>query len=110
MYKIKNRIWIETEGGTFLGEGRVELLEKIQEFGSISKAAKAMNMSYNKALKLVNSMNELGSKPLVLQSVGGSGGGGTKITEAGTEAIRIFKSINENSNKFLIEELKKSKL
>lgn len=110
MYKIKNRIWIETEDGTFLGEGRVELLEKIHEYGSISKAAKAMNMSYNKALKLVNSMNELGKEPLVLQSVGGQGGGGTKITEAGMEAIAFFRKINSKSHQFLNKELTKSNL
>lgn len=110
MYKIKNRIWIETEDGTFLGEGRIELLEKIQEFGSISKASKSMSMSYSKALKLVNSMNELGSTPLVNQSVGGSGGGGTKVTDAGLEAIRIFKEIDTKTNQFLNQELNKVKL
>ncbi len=34
--------WIETPAGRFLGKGRVELLEKIIEHGSISKAAKEM--------------------------------------------------------------------
>ncbi|MBI1837768.1 MAG: LysR family transcriptional regulator [Flavobacteriia bacterium] len=71
-YKIKSRIWICTEEGTFLGEGRIELLKKIDEFGSISKAAKAMKMSYKKAWELVNSMNEQSQEPIVTGKIGGN--------------------------------------
>jgi molybdate transport system regulatory protein len=109
-YSIKNRIWIESDEGTFLGEGRIELLTKIDEYGSISKAAKDMNMSYNKALKLVNSMNTHGKKPLVKQSVGGQGGGGTSVTKEGKNAIRFFEELESKSNTFLNEELKNMKL
>lgn len=39
-YKVKSRIWITGQHGTFLGEGRVELLENVKKKGSISKAVR----------------------------------------------------------------------
>ncbi len=103
-YFIKNRIWIYTDEGAFLGEGRIALLKKIDEFGSISKAAEAMKMSYKKAWELVNSMNSQCEEPLVKRTVGGKGGGGTILTETGKNAIQIFQSVQEKSKLSLIEE------
>ena len=36
------RIWISTAEGKLMGKGRIELMEKIKEFGSIRQAALAM--------------------------------------------------------------------
>ena len=46
------RIDLDTEGR--IGPGKIQLLEKIQEFGSISAAGRAMNMSYKRAWDLVD--------------------------------------------------------
>jgi molybdate transport system regulatory protein len=100
-FQIKSRIWISSEEGTFLGEGRIELLKKIDEFGSISKAAKEMGMSYKKAWRLVDSMNKLGNTPLVLQKVGGKGGGGTALSSAGKKAVVQFELIVIAQQEFL---------
>ncbi len=92
------RFWLESEGSTFLGHGRVLLLERIRDNGSISKAAASMKMSYKHAWDLLNSMeNQAGSK-LVETVRGGANGGGANLTEAGKEAIEIFWKY---SNKFL---------
>lgn len=79
----------------FLGEGRVALLEEIEKHGSISKAAKAMNMSYQKAWDLVDSMNKNGETPLVSRKIGGVGGGGSELSSAGKKAIELFKQISQ---------------
>lgn len=100
-YHLKSRIWICTDEGTFLGEGRISLLKLIEQEGSISKAAKAMNMSYKKAWELVNSMNEQAESPLVICATGGQHGGGSKLSEAGFHAINLFESINAESKEFL---------
>ena len=97
-YRIKSRIWIYTENGTYLGEGRISLLKAIEKHGSIAKAAKDMNMSYKKAWKLVNSMNSRGDELLVIRKIGGTGGGGSELSEAGIKAIELFKEIR-NSNR-----------
>ena len=74
-YRIKNRIWIDGKEGTFLGNGRIQLLEKLVETGSINDAARDLKMSYRKAWSLLESMNSQAPEPYVLKSTGGTGGG-----------------------------------
>ncbi|MBZ0156420.1 MAG: LysR family transcriptional regulator [Alphaproteobacteria bacterium] len=103
-YRLRGRIWIEGKEGTFLGFGRIVLLERIQQYGSITEAAKTMNMSYRHAWELVDSMNRQAKEPLVETAAGGRGGGGTRLTEAGVRAIESFRSFHERFNRFLTEE------
>ncbi|GLI52583.1 winged helix-turn-helix domain-containing protein [Thermodesulfovibrio yellowstonii] len=109
-YELKGKIWIEGSEGTFLGYGRVVLLEKIKQYGSISKAAESMNMSYKHAWELINSMNRQAGKPFVETQVGGTGGGGTVVTKEGLKAIEQFWTIYDEFNKFLSKEIKKFKI
>lgn len=106
-FTIKSRIWISTDKGTFLGEGRIELLLQIEATGSISKAAKSMKMSYKKAWELVNSMNKHFKEPLVAGSIGGINGGGSTLSETGKKVIEVFSNLNEQNKVFLQKELEK---
>lgn len=92
-YRAHGRVWIEGPDGTFLGYGRVVLLERIREHGSISAAARSMDMSYRHAWKLVDSMNRQSRRPVVSKSTGGRGGGGATLTKAGEDAIETFWSL-----------------
>jgi molybdate transport system regulatory protein len=109
-YKVKSRIWIETDGKVLLGEGRIKLLNEISQLGSLSKAAKSMGMSYNKAWKLIDSINKSAKKPVVIKTTGGKGGGGTRVTPHGEKLIDMYKTINTNCWNYLDGELKKMKL
>ena len=100
-FTLRGRIWIEGPEGTFLGYGRVVLLERIREYGSISAAARSMKMSYRHAWELVDSMNRQGRVPVVQMSTGGRGGGGTVLTEAGEQAVETFWSIYRDHKAFL---------
>ncbi len=101
--EIEGRIWFKKEGKNLLGNGRVELLEKIDEHGSISKASKAMKMSYKAAWDMVDAMNNLSDKPLVQKVTGGKNGGGTQVTQAGRDLINSFKKFKEFYNALLAE-------
>lgn len=98
---LKGHIWIEGSEGTFLGYGRIALLERIREYGSITKAAKALEMSYRRAWILIDSMNRQVPNPYVVTSSGGRKGGGTVVTEEGEKAIALFWGIHEDFQKFL---------
>ena len=104
--KANGRIWIESEAGPVLGYGRIELLEKIMEYGSISKAAAEMKMSYSQAWELIESMNANVNTPLVLKQTGGKGGGGALITPTGEKMIKTFKELNMKFQHFLEEQWK----
>lgn len=101
---LRGRLWIDGPEGTFLGYGRVVLLERIGQYGSITQAARSMDMSYRHAWELVDSMNRQAGNPFVETSAGGRGGGGAKLTEAGNRAIDLFWKLYEDFQDFLKEE------
>jgi len=103
-YYCRCRIWIERQGETYLGFGRIVLLERIGEFGSILQAAKSMEMSYKQAWDLVDAMNRQATSPLVETRKGGRGGGGAVLTEAGAKAIGDFRALHQRFETFLASE------
>lgn len=100
-FQIKGRFWIEGPRGTFLGYGRIRLLEQIREHGSISAAARSMNMSYRKAWNLVEAVNHQSLKPLVEKNTGGKGGGGAVLTQLGQHAINMFWEAHSDFEEFI---------
>ncbi len=94
-YSVGFRVWINEEQGHFIGIGRVRLLENIQHTGSITRAAKEMKMSYRQAWQMVEDMNNRSDKPLVEKILGGKGGGGAMVTEAGGKAIKLFYKLEK---------------
>ena len=107
---FRGRVWIEGPEGTFIGHGRVVLLERIIEHGSITRAAKSMQMAYRHAWDLVDSMNRQAKSPFVVLTTGGKGGGGARVTAAGEHAIKIFWQFHKDLASFLKREEKKLKL
>ena len=104
---FRGRIWIDGPEGTFIGYGRVVLLERIREHGSITKAAKSMEMAYRHAWDLVDSMNRQSKNPFVELSTGGKGGGGARVTEEGKKAVKLFWKFHTDFQEFLKQEQKK---
>ncbi|PWJ44335.1 winged helix-turn-helix domain-containing protein [Sediminitomix flava] len=105
MRKIKGRFWIEENGQTLLGEGRVRLLEALLECGSISASAKKLGISYRKAWRLIDELNKAAGEGVVLKSSGGKGGGGTVVTEKGTKLIKEYRELQVRFYNFLDGEL-----
>ncbi|MCB1755487.1 MAG: LysR family transcriptional regulator [Gammaproteobacteria bacterium] len=100
-YTLHGRFWIEGPEGAFLGPGRVKLLERILEHGSITAAARSMEMSYRHAWRLVDSMNRQSKRPVVERKTGGRGGGGTIVTEEGKRAIELFRESSRDLKSYL---------
>lgn len=80
-----------------IGPGKADLLQAIAQTGSISAAARAMNMSYRRAWLLVEVMNRSFKEPVVTRSVGGSHGGGAHLTETGVLALAEFRKVEAAS-------------
>ncbi len=99
--QIDGRFWLTKEGQSFLGAGRIELLERIDKTGSINAAAKEMKMSYKAAWERINGMNALADHPLIDRTTGGKGGGGTKLTPYARELIATFHRFNELHRQFI---------
>ncbi|MGC3946721.1 MAG: LysR family transcriptional regulator [Chryseolinea sp.] len=91
--QIRLRCWIDIDGSKFFGPGRLELLQHIEDTGSIASAAKAMGMSYKKAWAMVEEMNSKGSRPYVITQKGGTKGGGTQITATGKRLMKVYEEL-----------------
>lgn len=107
-HRTKFRLWIYTGDSKFLGPGRVELLERIHRTGSIQKAAEGMEMSYRQAWQMVKEINERAQRPLVQKHLGGKGGGGAVVTEAGLRAIEEYNRLEQKVHRFMLAEFAKT--
>jgi molybdate transport system regulatory protein len=76
-----------------MGPGKVALLEAIAQAGSISAAARALDMSYRRAWLLVDVMNRSFRAPLVASAAGGRQGGGASVTPFGLQVVAEFRAI-----------------
>jgi molybdate transport system regulatory protein len=73
--------WIDQE------DPAITLLKAVEQAGSINQAAKILNMSYKAVWERIETLNNLADEPLIARQVGGSGGGGTQLTQAGQEFL-----------------------
>jgi molybdate transport system regulatory protein len=88
---VRSKVWLEKDGKLFMGWGRATLLERINELGSISAAARSMHLAYRNAWLWVEAMNRLAPSPLVEKSTGGANGGYARLTEEGRRIIKDYK-------------------
>jgi molybdate transport system regulatory protein len=87
------RIRIAVGENIAIGQGKANLLEAISRTGSISAAARELDMSYRKAWMLVDEMNQCFPSPVVTAAKGGLRGGGARVTPLGQEALARFRRI-----------------
>ena len=80
-----------------LGPGKILLLERIAETGSISAAARTMNMSYRQAWDLVDQLNRAFDDPVVTSQTGGKSGGGAALTDFGRNLIELYRDLVERA-------------
>ena len=76
-----------------LGPGKAELLAAVAATGSITGAAKQLNVSYMHAWSLIQTMNRCFHAPLVLSSRGGQRGGGAGLTSEGKEVLSLYRTM-----------------
>ena len=78
-----------------LNSKQYELLEGILNMGSISKAAKSLNISYRTALNYIEKIESTLDVKIVSTTKGGKGGGGgTNLTDDGFLILKECKKIN----------------
>ena len=80
-----------------IGPGKIKLLEFIAKTGSISAAARAMDMSYRRAWVLIDEVNTAMRAPAVETATGGSGGGGAVLTPLGETLIAAYREVEADA-------------
>jgi molybdate transport system regulatory protein len=98
---LRGELWLHAGAHALGGAARIALLAAIGETGSITRAAKAVGLSYKGAWDAIDTMNNLAGEPLVLRSTGGKGGGGTVLTPRAIELIDAFRVIEREHRRFV---------
>ncbi len=103
---LKPQIRIMFRKAIAMGPGKADLLRAIDETGSISAAARQMEMSYRRAWLLVDTMNQAFRSPIVVTLTGGKAGGGAAVTEFGKEVLRRYDAMEEKASASVARELR----
>lgn len=87
---------INIDGNSFLLDNKkFQLLESILDTGSLTAAAKSINVSYRTALNYIERIESTLNVKIVNTTKGGKGGGGgTSLTEEGYSILKECKKIN----------------
>ena len=89
---IQYKLWLQSISGEgIIGEGKIRLLQKIAELGSLSAAAEVLGMSYRKAWGDIRKAEKLLGYPLTEKHRGGRDGGSSVLTP---RAIRLLEAYN----------------
>jgi molybdate transport system regulatory protein len=84
---------VNDQGKPFMGPGVLKLLERIDVYKSINKAAKDMKLSYVKALSLLNGLERHLNEEILIRTRGGKNQGGTELTEFGVFYVQEYKRL-----------------
>jgi molybdate transport system regulatory protein len=90
------RFRIDFARGSYVGPGKIELLEAVRDCGSLSQAARNIGMSYRRAWLLLESINASFREPATLASTGGKGGGGVTVTNFGSALITRYRELEQD--------------
>ena len=82
-----------------IGPGKAELLERIDNCGSIAAAGREMGMSYKRAWQLIGTLNAMFTEPLVDSTRGGPGGGGAVLTQTGRKVLEHYRAFEKDATK-----------
>jgi len=87
------RFRIDFAENSYVGPGKIDLLEAIRDCGSLSQAARDMGMSYRRAWLLIDSFKAAFREPVTLATTGGKGGGGVALTKFGEELVERYRAL-----------------
>lgn len=90
-----------------MGPGKAELIERIEATGSISAAARAMDMSYRRAWQLVEALNADFRESVIETAVGGRAGGGARVTAFGRQLAASYRSMEDKASSAIAAELRR---
>ena len=94
---LRFRIRVTDGDKIAVGPGKIALLEAIASTGSITAAAKSLDMSYRRAWLLLDELNRSLEQPAVDSAKGGLQGGGSSLTDVGRLLITLYRRIEHRA-------------
>ena len=91
---------LDDQGIAIIGKGSIHLLRNIERLGSINQAAKEMDMSYVKALKIIRKMENCLGKKILKTTIGGKTHGGSELTPLAIKLLNLFTAYESKVENF----------
>jgi molybdate transport system regulatory protein len=88
-------VFLYHEDEKFFGEGPCRLLHGVETYGSLRAAAMQMNLSYSKATAILNRAEKALGFPLTEKTIGGKGGGGSRLTAEAKAFLKKYEEYRE---------------
>jgi molybdate transport system regulatory protein len=105
--RFRIRLHIHVGAEHSLGPGKAALLEAIRATGSISAAARSLEMAYRHAWELVDDLNAGFAPGVVETAAGGRDGGGARLTDFGEELLARFRAMEATAQAAIAPDLAK---
>lgn len=100
-FELAGSIWFRSGAVNWGNPRRMALLAAIHEHGSISAAARHIDLSYKAAWDAIDTMNNLSEEPLVLRTTGGQRGGGAALTPRALEILGLYQQLDAAHQRFM---------
>ena len=101
------RLYLNANGQRILGKGGAQILEAVDEHGSIAAAAEELEMSYKFTWDYLIRMRRRLHQPVIVTHRGGArngkkrGGGGTTLTPIARTLLKEFKETERHMRSIL---------
>src|SRR3989304_6152572 len=99
MVRHKLRVWVVLKGRVKFGDGRAQLLELIDELGSLKKAVARLGMSYRNAWGYLRELEQAAGFRILERGPGGGPASGTRLTRRGRQFLARYRRFREGVEK-----------
>ena len=102
------KVWVVFEDGTKFGDGRAQLLELIDELGSIKGAVARLGMSYRNAWGYLRALEAAAGFKLLARAPGGGPRGGTRLTRDGRAFLARYRRFKQGLDEAVARRFEKT--
>lgn len=99
---------LDDRGRPFMGIGLVWLLDRIGRLCSISAAARDMQLSYPKAMRMIRDLEQGLGRQMVIRHRGGAQRGGAELTEAAVDFVARYQRFQARVKRQVQSEFRKT--
>ncbi len=104
----KLKVWVVFGGRVKFGDGRAQLLELIDELGSLKKAVVRLGMSYRNAWGYLRELEQAAGFKILERGPGGGPASGTRLTPAGKELLTRYWRFRRGTDRIVRRHFERS--
>ncbi|MCE1237341.1 MAG: LysR family transcriptional regulator [Hyphomicrobiales bacterium] len=97
------RLQIRVSADVRIGHGKIQLLEGVDRYGSISAAARALGMSYRRGWELIDHMNTAFGRPVAVGTTGSTGG--AELTDLGRDIVARWRLLEQKVSQIATDDV-----